>query len=82
MAFTYGIEQPCDECRMCMEGNYKEKHRKITNAEKIRSMGNEELAKFLDEVETAGYNDSSIAPKKPDGYPMDLLEWLESEVTE
>lgn len=50
MACTYGVEQPCDECRMCMEGNHKEKQTKITNAEKIRSMGNEELAKFLDEV--------------------------------
>lgn len=79
MACIYGVEQPCDECRMCTKESYRESEKKITNADRIKSMGNAELAEFLDEVETAGYNDSSITPKGPDNYPMDMMEWLESE---
>lgn len=41
-------------------------------------MSDEELAKLLDEAESAGYNDSSIAPKNEHGYPMDMLAWLKS----
>lgn len=52
----------------------------MNNGDAIRAMGNEELAEFLEKVESAGYNDSSITPKSSDGFPMDMLEWLESEV--
>ena len=52
----------------------------MNNADRIRAMTNEELAEFLEMVESAGYNDSSITPKGSDGFSMDMLEWLESEV--
>ncbi|MCM1543448.1 MAG: hypothetical protein NC121_19655 [Blautia sp.] len=52
----------------------------MTNADRIRMMDDRELAGFLEEVEAAGYNDSSIAPRDPQGFSMDMLEWLESEV--
>lgn len=45
-----------------------------TNADRIRSMSDEELAKFLDATENLGYRDESIAGHK------DMLEWLQSEV--
>ena len=46
-----------------------------TNADKIRSMSDEELAKFLDMCESMGYEDSSIATDSG-GHCMDMLEWL------
>lgn len=52
----------------------------MNNGDAIRAMDNEELAEFLQKVEDAGYNDSSITPKGSDGFHMDILEWLESEV--
>ena len=57
----------------------KEK-RRMTLADKIRTMSDEELAQLLDEAETAGYNDSSIAPKLDNGYCMDIIDWLKSEI--
>lgn len=47
-----------------------------TNADRIRSMSDEELAKFLIHVETLGYNDSSVSGK------LEMIEWLQSEVEE
>ena len=47
-----------------------------TNADKIRSMTDEELADFLDKCEGEGYQDSSITPVNEDGYHMDMLDWL------
>ena len=82
MACIYGVEQPCDECRMCKKENYRENEKEMTNADWIRGMGNTELADFLVRVEQAGYNDTSIAPIKTNSYPMDMLEWLESEYKE
>ena len=45
-----------------------------TNADRIRSMSDEELAKFLVTVETLGYNDQSISGS------LQMFEWLQSEV--
>lgn len=47
-----------------------------TNADRVRSMSDEELAKFLDMCESRGYEDSSIATDSG-GYCMDMLEWLQ-----
>ena len=47
-----------------------------TNADKIRSMTDDELADFLDKCEGKGYQDSSITPINEDGYHMDMLDWL------
>lgn len=52
-----------------MEVDYKQ-----TNADRIRFMSDEELAKFLETIENLGYRDESIASNK------DMLEWLQSEV--
>ena len=76
MACIYGVEQPCSECRMC--GN-RAGGEKMTNADRIRNMTNEELADLLESAEDAGYNDSSITPKGSNGFPIDMLKWLESE---
>jgi len=51
----------------------------VTNADWIRGLSNAELAKFIEKAEDAGYNDSSIAPKDANNYPVDMLTWLEME---
>lgn len=71
MACVLGIEQDCNECRMCDKGKIG---KKITNYEKIKGMSVEELADFLLTVETYGYNCYSVS----DGY-SGFKEWLESE---
>ena len=53
-----------------------------TNADKIRSMTDEELADFLDKCEGKGYQDSSITPINEDGYSMDMLDWLKQPAKE
>ena len=50
--------------------NYKSK---ITNADRIRSMTDEELADFLVTVETYGYHDQSISGT------YEMNEWLRAE---
>lgn len=50
----------------------------ITNYDRIRNMSVNELAEFLDKVESAGYNDSSITPME-NGNHMDMIDWLKSE---
>lgn len=53
-----------------------------TNADKIRTMADEELADFLDKCEGKGYQDSSITPINEDGYHMDMLDWLKQPAKE
>ena len=53
-----------------------------TNADKIRTMTDEELADFLDKCEGKGYQDSSITPINEDGYHMDMLDWLKQPAKE
>ena len=50
-----------------------------TNADRIRSMNDEELAKFLNWCEAMGYEDRSIATDSS-GNCMDMLEWLQHPV--
>lgn len=47
----------------------------LTNGDRIRSMSNEELAEFLNNVEGAGYFDDTIALDQ-NGKRMDMLAWL------
>ena len=54
----------------------KKRGETLTNADKIKNMSDEELAKFLEEVENLGYCDDSIAEN------LDMLEWLQREVDE
>lgn len=68
-----------DDCRAgagltCPCGAYRPKA--ITNADRIRSMSDEELAEFIDKCEAAGYEDSSIAWRESGGV-MDTLGWLQ-----
>lgn len=44
MAYALGIEQDCNECRMCGNGKGG---KKMTNFERIKGMSVEELAEFL-----------------------------------
>ena len=70
-----GIFAPSAERRMIMAECFI--YRTIrTNADKIRYMSDEELAKFLDMCESMGYEDSSIATDSS-GHCMDMLEWLQ-----
>lgn len=80
MACTLGIEQDCNECRMC--GNWKG-GKKMTNADRIRNMTNEELADFISENSKCDYC-SVQCDDKPNMLTMSScycrwLEWLESE---
>ena len=53
----------------------------MTNADRIRSMSDEELADFLDKCEGMGYSDSSVAKDK-NGNCVDMLDWLRQPVEE
>ena len=70
-------EYPCNNCIHGAEEYYEPK----TNANRIREMSDEELAKFLEKVESCGYKDSSITTFE-NGQYMDMLEWLQTEVKE
>lgn len=83
MACIYGIEQDCNECRMCGKDS-----KKRTNADRIRNMTNEELAEFLLKVNTAyaepcmtGEKDCKWEdyPTHDKGFKDCFEEWLESE---
>ena len=67
-----------NSCTMCWKtSNKKCPHFiQITNADRIRAMNDEELAKFLDFCESMGYKDSSIATDS-DGHCVDMLAWLQ-----
>ena len=69
--------RPCIFSKECCEPEEK----KMTNADRIRNMTDEELAKFLELTEACGYNDGSITDFK-NGHYMDMLEWLQAEVKE
>lgn len=77
-------EMLCATCeyRRCKHCNVYKKASQITNADKIRSMTDEELADFLDKCEGKGYQDSSITPINEDGYHMDMLDWLKQPAKE
>ena len=62
---------PCPGYDKCKQ--YKPNY--TTNADRIRAMRDEDLAKFLDMCESMGYEDSSIATDYS-GHCMDMLEWL------
>lgn len=63
MACIYGIEQNCNECRMCQKADKPRR----TNADWIRGMNNAELAEFLTKQFCHGIGEELIK------------EWLEKE---
>lgn len=86
MSFVFGVEQSCEECRMC--GSKKQ-----TNADRIRNMTNKELAESR--IDSIGMYSNSrtenremwtgdfsgIADSKKEALRLEL-KWLESEVSE
>lgn len=78
MACIYGIEQDCNECRMCGKDS-----KKRTNADRIRNMTNEELASFLDEAANSGYNCWGVLDSFSDFDDgcCSTLKWLNHEVS-
>ena len=48
----------------------------------IRTMSDEALAKLLEKAESAGYEDSSIAPRDQKGWSNRLIDWIQSCDTE
>lgn len=77
-----GEGEPCEECKECrLYYGYKDEHDlRKTNADRIRSMSDEELAEFLSEVKADG-----IYYKEGMEYPIISevwKEWLQSEVEE
>lgn len=66
--FQYCVMGPCPE-------------KKLSNADRIRAMSDEELAEFIDKCEAAGYNDLSIARDK-NNQLMDMLDWLQQPAEE
>ena len=79
MSCVFGIEQNCDECRMC--GREKYKGNRITNADRIRSMTNEELSHFIYSIKTY---DKGLVTTIENAVAVcsvsDVENWLESEV--
>lgn len=87
MSCAFGIEQSCEGCRMC--GNEE----KQTNADRIRSMTNRELAESR--IDSIGVYSNrrvknkemwtgdfcGIADSKEEALRLEL-DWLESEVLE
>ena len=63
----------CDGCDVWVIG--KGGKEVPSNADRIRAMSDEELAKFLDECENKGYVDSSVALDNH-GKMLPMLEWL------
>lgn len=86
MSCIFGVEQSCEECKMC-------ESKKQTNADRIRSMTNRELAESR--IDSIGMYSNSrvknaemwtgdfpgIASSKFEALRLEL-QWLESEVLE
>lgn len=68
-----GSGEPCEECKECrLYYGYAEEHDvKQTNADRIRSMSDEELTEFLMDVTMGMLLDKKI---------MNVKSWLQSEV--
>ena len=77
-----GIKIPMKRITGSEQKSLLKEQKTQTNADKIRSMTDEELADFLDKCEGKGYQDSSITPINEDGYPMDMLDWLKQPAKE
>lgn len=88
MSCIFGIEQSCNECRMCQENNSKT----MSNADRIRHMSNAELAENrIDFIGCYSNNRTEgemwigdfhgIVNSKKEALRLEL-KWLESEVTE
>lgn len=50
----------------------------FTVGDQIRRLPDEQLAKLLEKAEAAGYNDCSITPILPNGYHMNMLDYIQS----
>lgn len=73
-------EFPCNSCvhGVCLEDFFKPK----TNADRIRSMSDEELAEFLSHYMSCGYCDARNKEQGCKDCKAELLQWLKSEAKE
>lgn len=77
MACALGIEQDCNECRMCGKDR-----KKRTNADRIRNMTNEEYAKAITEMgcsKCENITGKCLEEDGENGCVNFVKEWLESE---
>lgn len=80
MACKFGIETPCNECGMCKDINQSKEI--VTNADRIRSMSDEELAILLmcpAEFDTAFNKNSSCNGEMNRNCRECTLKWLQSQ---
>ena len=71
---TYQYESRCEVKKM-----HTQKH---TNADRIRSMSDEELAEFLSHYMSCGYCDARNKEQGCKDCKAELLQWLKSEAKE
>lgn len=73
-------KSPCSECDKTMGSPFccYEHEEKPTNADRIRAMSDEELARFLaeNEWECETYNDCAKCPRMTDDGCVSLSKWL------
>lgn len=76
-------KEPCESgyCLGCKQ-NAIDKYKRMTNADRIRKMTNEELADFIESIDCPPCCSRSIGDEYVGYTTEDLLEWLESEVRE
>lgn len=77
MSCAFGIEQNCDECRMCIKDGKKQ-----TNADRIRSMSDEELAMNMMCPNENGLGEIECDKSDSCNCYECILDWLQSEVEE
>ena len=80
-----GQGEPCEECKECkLHYLYAEEHDiKIKNADRIRSMSDEELAEFIEQVSTDSMETISFGTKEYKEvweHKETALKWLQSDV--
>ena len=71
-----------EECLGCKQ-NAVDKYVRITNADRIRSMSDEKLAEFIEQVSTDSMETISFGTKEYEeiwGHKETALQWLQSDV--
>lgn len=77
---NYSMES--EECLGCKQ-NSVDKYKRITNSDRIRSMSDEELAEFIEQISTDSMETISFGTKEYEEiweHKETALKWLQSEV--
>ena len=72
--YTPSDSQPCDNCEYIGDGRYSA-YSSCTNADRVRSMRDGELANFFDDIETKAYMSEYRGV-------LGWLEWLKQAATD